>query len=908
MEPLFMTRGTQRRLSVFAVGAVVIAVAIDLAMLGLCVTILRSSYYLSVAVEEGLEGCHWRTKRHVSHHQNEDETIPQGACMVAVTGILVEQLTFVRDPSYIATQAEYRSWLASQALLAERLSGVETATLVLTTTNGKELTVQVPVSGFSWERVDLTVWVTLLTGLATVIFGCWVFLRRPSHAASRLLMAFSHGMYICAVVTTTYCVRGIGANADSINAMYWANQVAFFEAAAALMLLAIWFPEPWFSPRLRRVMVFLLLLAGVGAYSLTSVGISLGAAMMQGGGLVVLGALIMVLLSQFRRMAQLRRAQARWVLWGLAMPSLLWAITRIPYLVGVTERAPPTDELLFLFAATIPVGLGVAILRYRLLDIKVIIRRTVVGTGVVTLVLTAYSVLFSAFATGVTEQSGTSSSHAVAIVSAIILAFTVLPAQSRLEEAIDRLFFRNQYHYRRLLARTPDHLADLHRPQDVADAVLKQTCTSMEIPRMVVALPPDGTEPHYWIREDSADGEGTEGQDSRVLPPPPTEALWQDLREATPENLFDPSRADEPLHQWLKDGRLDIAFPLRTSESLVGAMACAAPRHARLIAPNDVAVLRTVAASLALALSRARAFEELQRVNEGLETTVATRTAELEKTRLQLFQWEKMASLGVLAAGVAHELNTPLEVVSSTSEQLVDHLGQQNPKQIRSHKLAVLCLDAVRRADQIVRDLSNFSRPESQDVQLLELPELIDSTLRILGHKLRKANVTANVEFDELPTVRGYGALVAQTVANLVLNAIAAIERDGTIEISARCADSDHVVIVVQDSGPGIPPELRGRVFEPFFTTQAPGQGLGLGLSLCHTFVTQHGGRIWEEGRQGEGARFVVELPISVPSELREHHLSIRHQHICAIESPSPLETDPQENRRTQKVLQKGSS
>jgi signal transduction histidine kinase len=893
-----MTQGTQRRFSGFAMGVVIITVAVDLAALGPCLAMLRSSSYLPVTIEEGTEGCPWRTGLDAGRHSHENEFIPHGACIRELAGVPFDQLTLVKDPAYLATQSNYQSWLAAQARLSERLSGVESATLTVTTTNGKELTLEVPVSSFSWYHVDLAAWVSLLTGLATVIFGCWVFLRRPGHGASRLLMAFSHGMYLCAVVSIAHSVRGIGAATDSTVMTYWMNQAAFFGAAAALMLLAIWFPEPWFSPRVRRLVLFVLLLTGVGSFSLTLVGFSLGGAMMQGGGLVVMGALAMVLISQFRPMAQLRRAQARWVLWGLAMPSLLWAITRIPYLLGVTEGAPPTDELLFLFAATIPVGLGVAILRYRLLDIKVIIRRTVVGTGVVALVLVVYSVLFSAFATGVTEQSDTSSSHAVAIVSAIILAFTVLPAQSRLEDVIDRLFFRNRYHYRRLLARTPDHVADLHRPQEVAEAVLKQTCASMEIPRMVVALPPEGSEAHSWIRQDTTDGgEDAESQNGRVLPPPSTEALWQNLREAAPENLFDPNRADEPLHEWLKNSQLDIAFPLRTSESLVGVMACAGPRHARLIAPDDVAVLRTVAASLALALSRARAFEDLQRVNEGLESTVATRTAELEKARLQLFQWEKMASLGVLAAGVAHELNTPLEVVSSTSEQLVDHLGQRYPKPTRPQKLAALCHNAARRADQIVRDLSNFSRPESQDVQLLELPELIDSTLRILGHKLRKANVTVEVEFDELPNVWGYGALVAQTVANLVLNAIAAIERDGTIEISARRPDNDHIVIVVQDSGPGIPPELRGRVFEPFFTTKAPGQGTGLGLSLCHTFVTQHGGRIWEEGREGEGARFVVELPVSVPPDLRERHLRIRRERTYSADRPSPSAPPPEGNQ-----------
>jgi signal transduction histidine kinase len=262
-------------------------------------------------------------------------------------------------------------------------------------------------------------------------------------------------------------------------------------------------------------------------------------------------------------------------------------------------------------------------------------------------------------------------------------------------------------------------------------------------------------------------------------------------------------------------------------------------------------------------------------MNVELEHKVEQRSAELERARLQLYQWEKMASIGVLAAGVAHELNTPLGVVLSTADQLAARLGSgtaTDPEALREIRLSKLCLEGAQRAARIVNDLRTYSRPETEGFGVVDLEQVVESTLRLLAASLRSRNITVEVtpaKGEGGTTIEGYPSLINQTLTNLVLNAAQAIGQDGTIRVAIESRGDEGVALVVEDSGPGVPAEVKERMFEPFFTTKAPGEGTGLGLALCYTFVDQHGGRIREEGEPGTGARFVVELPLRLPRNLR---------------------------------------
>jgi signal transduction histidine kinase len=271
---------------------------------------------------------------------------------------------------------------------------------------------------------------------------------------------------------------------------------------------------------------------------------------------------------------------------------------------------------------------------------------------------------------------------------------------------------------------------------------------------------------------------------------------------------------------------------------------------------EDLGLLRAAAAALALVVSRSHAFETIRTMNVALEETVRVRTQELEATRVELYQREKMSSLALLAAGVAHELNTPLGVVSSTAEQLAASLSDGGDARLA--RLASLCREASTRASDIVSNLRDFSRPGERYLEWGDLRSLVDSTLRVAGSLLRDHRIAVAVDLPAFPKVLCHPALLNQVLMNLVMNAVEAMGRDGALTITGS-VEGDTVRLALDDTGPGVDVAVRKRIFEPFFTTK--GQGTGLGLALCFGIVEMHRGRIWVETGARGGARFVVELP-----------------------------------------------
>jgi two-component system, NtrC family, sensor kinase len=307
--------------------------------------------------------------------------------------------------------------------------------------------------------------------------------------------------------------------------------------------------------------------------------------------------------------------------------------------------------------------------------------------------------------------------------------------------------------------------------------------------------------------------------------------------------------------------------------------------------------LRSMQRKLEVQNRRLRAeSEERQRVQQSLNNSYAElkQTHEtLETLHQQLLQSEKMASIGQLAAGVAHEINNPIAFVNSnlgTLKEYVDNLWQlidtyaqvaealqDRPdllEPVRSMResldvdflrkdlqsLMAESLDGVSRVRRIVQDLKDFSRVGEVERQPFDLHAGIDSTLNIVSHEL-KQRAEVIKEYGTIPTIEGVPAQLNQVFMNLLVNAAQAMDHYGVITIRTGC-EGNWVWAEIADDGPGIKPEHLPRIFEPFFTTKPVGKGTGLGLSLSYGIVSQHGGRIEVDSTVGEGARFRVWLPI----------------------------------------------
>ena len=368
----------------------------------------------------------------------------------------------------------------------------------------------------------------------------------------------------------------------------------------------------------------------------------------------------------------------------------------------------------------------------------------------------------------------------------------------------------------------------------------------------------------------------------------------------------DVEQTTEPVHRTFVRAhqvRSFVVVPLRVREQVFGVLSVTAAETGRFD-QGDVDLLSAVASHVALAIDKAESFQTIEDLSRSLEDKVRVRTEQLrtaneelrtayrdlQATQLQLIQREKMASVGQLVAGVAHELNNPIGFISSNVATLADFV-QRLRAMLETYQEAALPgvdrsrVDARRqelkidyalkyldpmisgiregaeRTRKIVGDLRVFARTPDDVWQPVDLHEELDSSLTLLNHLLK----------DRIAIVRKYGTLgpvecvrsqIDQVFLNVLANAAQAIPGMGAITIETR-REGPMAVIDVVDTGPGMAPETLRRVFDPFFTTKPVGEGTGLGLSISYEIVTKHGGEIRAQSPPAGGAVFTIRLPVA---------------------------------------------
>ncbi|HYS17597.1 MAG TPA: response regulator [Candidatus Binatia bacterium] len=257
-------------------------------------------------------------------------------------------------------------------------------------------------------------------------------------------------------------------------------------------------------------------------------------------------------------------------------------------------------------------------------------------------------------------------------------------------------------------------------------------------------------------------------------------------------------------------------------------------------------------------------YLDLERHNRSLEQVIAERTQ-------RLVQSEKVATMGSLLAGVAHELNNPLAIVMGQA-----HLLRGGAKDAALIQRADKILAGADRCARIVRNFLALARQRPPERSEMHLDLIVQEAIELLGYDLRTSNVEVVLDLaDELPVVWADAHQLHQVVVNLVANAVQAMrpmDAGRRLVITTRSErEPARISLAVADSGPGIPAEIQTRIFEPFFTTKPPGEGTGLGLSLCRRMLEEHGGVITVESEVGQGATFRLELPVvSRPASARK--------------------------------------
>jgi two-component system NtrC family sensor kinase len=239
-------------------------------------------------------------------------------------------------------------------------------------------------------------------------------------------------------------------------------------------------------------------------------------------------------------------------------------------------------------------------------------------------------------------------------------------------------------------------------------------------------------------------------------------------------------------------------------------------------------------------------------------------SAEREKdwSEEQLLQSQKLAAIGELSAGIAHEINNPLAIIRQEAEWLLHLFKKESPPDAAEIKNCLTeVVHQVDRAREITHNLLNFARRQQPVVQAVDLNRLVEDMSLLVAKEAQHNRISMVKQLQpDLPSINSDAPLLRQVILNLLNNAIQATGPDGTVTVTTR-VDANQVMVQVDDTGSGISKENLAQIFDPFFTTKPQGKGTGLGLSICHGIIERLGGRISAASEEGKGASFTVKLP-----------------------------------------------
>jgi two-component system, NtrC family, sensor kinase len=822
---------------------------------------------------------------------------------------------------------------------------------------------------------QLTLYYALvIVAVVSLLVGCSVRVQRPTDPATL------HFFWLT-VAFFGVCGFSYSGRLDRLDWLfYWADVVALLVLPPLFVHFALVFPErqdAWArSSSGRRTLALLYLPAAVLGLARVSVLIRPD---MPGEaverwllaldrfemvqlvlGLVAGQAIMTRVLGQLRSVTA--RRQLRWIVWGTTAGALPFALAYgVPYALGYE---PPTAAgLLVVLLALVPLAFASAVVRYRLMDVEVIMKRAVVYATALGLIAVIYATVLR-LASEVFLGGSQQHNSVIAILATLLVVVLAPVVKNAIQTALDYAHYRDRYDYRRALlgfARELNSDLDLESLSDRLVRRLSETFGVDRLALLVAARGEDGAfqpqrtlgftegripalsrfsgigtrvetgqvvslddpftarrfaldEVRFWRERDvhyfvpcvstagtiavitmgaRPSGEPLSSEDLTLLNAVAAQVataiengrLYQQLREKAAE-LDRMREFSENVIQSLQDGLLVVDLDgtiLRWNPALqqiygIGAEQAVGQHIEALFDAEFLVVLRTASrqegeaavvyrtpiASRHAAGSRRvlvnAAMVPLKTSGGGQAGSVVilediTSRVQLEE-QLQLS--DKMASIGLLAAGVAHEVNTPLTGISSFTQMLIDQADPDDPRTRLLEKIERQTF----RAAKIVNSLLHLSRPAQSDAGPVDLHVVINDVLSLVDHQFRAARIQVRRDLaSETPLVRGVEHKLQQVLLNLFLNARDALPSGGWLGIATRNEDG-RVLIVVSDTGSGIPDEHIARIYDPFFSTKPIGQGTGLGLSITYGIVQEHDGTITCESHVGQGTSFTLSFPL----------------------------------------------
>ena len=822
-------------------------------------------------------------------------------------------------------------------------------------------------------------YVLAITGIFTLLVGTAVRLRRPQDAAT--LHFFWLTVAFFGVLAYSFSGR-----LDTLDwVFFWSDVIALCLLPPLFVHFALVFPDrpnAWVRSEAGMRMLWLLY-TPAAALGISRIAVVAGGGSGESFDLMMrrldmlellqlsvslLGGLAIMTRTLQRLRSVTARRQLRWIVWGTAIGALPFvAGYALPAAVGLSTL--PGFEYTAALLGVVPLAFASAIVRWRLMDVEVIVKRTLAYAAGLAAVAAIYGILLQ-IATDVFLEGDASDEHSnvIALLATMVVVLLANPLRVAIQNALDRLYYRDRYDYRRaLVAFARDLNSDLDL-QRLSERLVGRVRDTLVVERMALLAFGDADE-HFRPLAGNGFAAG------QPVIAPDTE-LASRLRAGHIVVIDDALTATAARRlptaeqlQW-RDMGVHAFVPCVAKEGTIAAMAVGRKQPGEPLSSEDLTLLVAVAGQVATAVENARLYRQvrqkadeidrlrefsdsvLESLNEGLlvvdladrvvrwnrqmdgmyglpraavvgrtldeifdapfvaslraarrdseqgnaalyRVPIASRHPEGPRALLlnialaplrtpdgsttgsivvlqdissraqleeQLQISEKMASIGLLAAGVAHEVNTPLTGISSYTQMLLDKADPDDPRTKVLEKIERQTF----RAAKIVNGLLNLARPsQGESLQPVDMNAVVNDVLALLEHQFNTGSIKVRKELSPSPViVHGIEYKLQQVLLNLFLNARDAMPKGGWLTIATH-ADGGNAMMEVSDTGVGIPGEHLGRIYDPFFTTKSIGRGTGLGLSITYGIVQEHGGTLACDSSVGKGTKFTLALPLA---------------------------------------------